>query len=473
MTETELKTLIASVVREVMAKSDDGGHQAGASPAGGDWGVFHDMNDAVEAAHQAFQEFRKCPPQCRKKYTDAVRQMVYDHKEELARETVEETGMGRVDHKIIKLANSAKYSPGVEFLQPDAWTGKNGMALDEYAPFGVIGSITPSTHPGPVMVNNIIIQLAGGNTVAFNAHPAAKRVNAKVIRLANQYMTKAGAPANLVTCVAEPTLDTAKTLFGHPHVKLLSITGGPQVVDLALTFPKKVIAAGPGNPPVLVDETADLALAAAEITRSSSFDNQVFCFAEKEIFVVESVFEKFMREMEKAGNSRLTTAQMDSLAKLALMLSGKHWIINRDYTGKRASVLGRAIGLSLSEDVPLLFGETDRAHPWVVAEQMTCCIPVVRVKDFDDGVAACVKAEHGFKHTASVFTSDFARAGQYSRTLDCTVVTINGGTIRGDGGDLGEGYMSYSIATPTGEGICTPLNFVRKRRVMTQGLRFV
>ncbi len=240
-----------------------------------------------------------------------------------------------------------------------------------------------------------------------------------------------------------------------------------------MAFPKKVIAAGPGNPPVLVDETADLALAAAEITRSSSFDNQVFCFAEKEIFVVESVFEKFMREMEKAGNSRLTTAQMDSLAKLALTLSGKHWIINRDYTGKRASVLGRAIGLSLSEDVPLLFGETDRAHPWVVAEQMTCCIPVVRVTDFDDGVAACVKAEHGFKHTASVFTADFARASQYSRTLDCTVVTINGGTFRGDGGDLGEGYMSYSIATPTGEGICTPLNFVRKRRVMTQGLRFV
>jgi len=387
---------------------------------------------------------------------------------------VEETGMGRVDHKIAKIVNAATHSPGVEFLQPKAWSGKNGLALDEYAPFGVIGNISPSTHPVATMVNNIIIQLAGGNTVAFNPHPSAKRVNAKVIQLANQSMVKAGAPLNCVTCVAEPTLETAKVLFGHEKVDLLSITGGPQVVDLAMTYPKRVIAAGPGNPPALIDETADLALAATEITRSAAYDNNVMCIAEKEIFVVERVFEPFMREMEKAGNLRLTAGQMDALGKKALELSGKHWLIGREYVGRSAQVLGKAIGLQVAPEVHLLIGETDRSHPWVVAEQMTCCIPVVRVKDFEDGLAASLKAEHGFKHTASVFTKDIERATRFTRVLDCDVNVINGGTLRGDGGDLGEGYFSHSIATPTGEGICTPLTYVRKRRIMTHGaLRFV
>jgi acyl-CoA reductase-like NAD-dependent aldehyde dehydrogenase len=241
-----------------------------------------------------------------------------------------------------------------------------------------------------------------------------------------------------------------------------------------MSYPQKVIAAGPGNPPVLVDETADLPLAAAEITMSASYDNNILCIAEKEVFVVEQVFEQFMREMEKAGNVRLTTEQMDDLGRKALQLSGKHWLIGREFAGKSARVLGEAIGLKLSDDVPLLFGKTEASHPWVVAEQMTCCLPVVSVRDFEAGVSASLKAEHGFKHTASIFTKDITRATRFTRVLDCDVHTINGGTLRGDGGDLGEGYFSHTIATPTGEGICTPLDFVRKRRIMTHdALRFV
>lgn len=471
ITEQQLQELVESVVRQVMTKAQS---PSGTSSPDGDWGVFDDMNDAVEAAYKASLEYRTRSIECKKKITDAVRQMTLDHKDELARETVEETGMGRVDHKTAKLVNAATHSPGVEYLRPQAWSGKNGLALDEYAPFGVIGAITPSTHPAPTMINNIIIMLVGGNTVVFNPHPAAKRVNAKVIRLANQYMAEAGGPRNLVTCVKEPTLETAKALFGHARVDLLSVTGGPQMVEMAMTYPKKVIAAGPGNPPVLVDETADLALAAKEITMSAAYDNNILCIAEKEIFVVESVFEQFMQEMAEAGNVRLTPSQMDEMAKKALQLSGKHWLISREFAGKSATVLGKAIGLSVPESVPLLFGETSHDHPWVVAEQMTCCIPVVRVKDFEEGLAASLKAEHGFKHTASIFSQDISRCSRYTRALDCDVHTINGGTLRGNGGDLGEGYFSHTIATPTGEGICTPCSFVRKRRIMTHGaLRFV
>jgi|YelNatPaOPRAMG01_1025707.scaffolds.fasta_scaffold02762_8 acyl-CoA reductase-like NAD-dependent aldehyde dehydrogenase len=471
--EDQLKSLVQNIVRQVIDQSKIDSTSNLASDKG-DWGVFDDMNDAIEAAYEAFLLFKERSKQCRKTIIDSVRQMTLDYKEEFAKMTVEETKMGRVEHKIAKFENAAKNSPGVEYLNPQAWSGKNGLALDEYSPFGVIGNITPSTHPGPTMINNIIIQLAGGNTIAFNPHPSAKKLNAKVIQLANQYMVKAGAPKNLVTCVAEPTLETAKILFSHEKIELLSVTGGPFMVDMAMTYPKKVIAAGPGNPPVLIDETADINLAANEITQSASYDNNVLCIAEKEIFVVETVFDVFMSAMEKAGNFRLSTNQMDQLANKALQLSGKHWIIGRDYVGRNANVLAKAIGIDLPESVPLLFGETNRDHPWVVAEQMTSCIPVVKVKDFEDGLQASLKAEHGFKHTASIFTKDIERATRFTRELNCDVHTINGGTLRGDGGDLGEAYFSHTIATPTGEGICTPLNFVRKRRIMTHGaLRFV
>ena len=472
VSNTQIQDIVDRVIRDILSGQETGDrHDAAAAQQ---WGVFDCMKEAVAAAKQAFLEYRRrCDIQCRKKFTDAIRQMTLDHKEVFSKMTVEETGMGRVQHKIEKHINVAENSPGVEYLRPQAWSGLNGLALDEYSPYGVIGNITPSTHPVPTMINNMIIQLAAGNSIVFNPHPSAKKVNALAVELANKYMTEAGAPANLVTCVKEPTLETAEILFSHPDVELLSVTGGPVMVEMAMKYPKKIIAAGPGNPPVLIDETADLHLAAREITGSAAFDNNILCIAEKEIFVVESVFEDFMQAFSKEGNVRLSSQQMDQLAEKALTLSGKHYLIHRDYVGKNASVLGRALKLSVSDDVPLLFGETGHNHPWVVAEQMTSCIPVVRVVDYEEGVQASLKAEHGFKHTASIFTRDMNRATDFTKKLDCDVHTINGGTLRGNGGKLGEAYFSHTIATPTGEGICTPLDFCRKRRIMVAGaMRF-
>ena len=472
ITDEQVRQIVRRVIRNVLA--DPGKPAAVAGAPRGEWGVFNDMNDAVEAAHGAFAKYGSFGIQDRKRFIDAVRHMMLEHKEEFARMAVEQTGMGRVEHKIAKNANAAIHSPGVEWLEPRSWSGRNGLALDEFAPWGVIGNIMPSTHPAAAMVNNIIIQIAGGNTIAFNPHPAAKRLSALIVRLANRVLVEAGAPEDLVTCVADPTLETAEILFSHPKTRLLSVTGGPGLVAAAMKHPKPVVAAGPGNPPVLIDETADLALAAREITESAAFDNNILCIAEKEIFVVESVFSGFCRAFEAAGNVPLIPAQMDALAAAALVKDGTHWTIGRDHVGRNAAVLGKTLGLALSDRIPLLFGETGRDHPWVLAEQMTPCIPVVRVRDFEDGLAACLTAEHGFEHTSSVFTKDMHRATAFARRMNTDVVVINGGTLRGNGGDSGEGTFSHTIASPTGQGICTPRDFVRRRRIMTAGaLRFV
>ncbi|OQX87031.1 hypothetical protein B6D60_04915 [candidate division KSB1 bacterium 4484_87] len=470
ISEEEIQKIVQNVVQNVVGDKSVTTNQ---SPKG-DWGVFDDMNDAIEAASQAFLKYEEFDIQDRKRFVDAVRRVAMDFKEEFSRMAVEQTGMGRVEHKITKHINVAKYASGVEFLQPSAHSGKFGLAIDEFSPWGVIGNISPSTHPSPTMLENIISQLSGGNTIVFNPHPVAKRLNALVIQRCNQYIVKEGGPENLVTCVAEPTLESAQVMFGHPKTKLLSVTGGPGVVEAAMKFSKPIVAAGPGNPPVLVDETADLQLAVKEITESASFDNNILCIAEKEIFVVDSVFNEFMRLFEKQGNKKLVGSQMDQLAQKALEKNGKHYFISRKHVGKNANVLARDLGMTISEDVPMLFGETDRDHPWVVAEQMTSCIPVVRVKNFEDGLECSLKAEHGFEHTASIFTQDLTRATIFSKKLKTDVLVINGGSLRGNGGMTGEGSFSHTIASPTGQGITNPRDFVRRRRIMTaHALRFV
>ena len=473
ISEDQIQAIVQNVIKNVV--SDYKFSDISKSSTGqGEWGVYSDMNEAVESAHEAFLQYQSFDIQDRKKFTDAVRQVTLDFKEEFSRMAVSETKMGRVEHKIAKHVNVAKHASGMEFLQPKSWSGKNGLAIEEYAPWGVIGNISPSTHPSATMLENIIIILSAGNTIVFNPHPAAKKLNAYVVQRCNQYITKAGGPINLITCIDEPTIESANVMFEHSKTKLLSVTGGPIMVAAAMKINKPVIAAGPGNPPVLIDETADIELAAREITQSASYDNNVLCIAEKEIFGVGGVFNSFMQAFEKEGNRKLSTSQMDLLAQKALEKKDKHYFINRDFVGQNANVLAHALGIQLLEDVPLLFGETDSDHPWVVSEQMTSCIPVVRVKDFREGVEYALRAEHGFEHTASVFTRDMNRATEYSKRLNTDIIVINGGTLRGNGGDLGEAYFSHTIASPTGQGIVNPRDYCRRRRIMTSGaFRFV
>jgi acyl-CoA reductase-like NAD-dependent aldehyde dehydrogenase len=464
---------IRAIVEQVVAKLSRERAPA-LAPEASDNGVFADIGSAVEAAHRAFGRFQAFGPQQRTKFLNELRRVVLEKKELLSRMVFDETRMGRYEDKILKHVLAATATPGPEQLQPRSWSGANGLALEEHAPYGVIGAILPSTHPSETLINNAIMMLASGNTVVFNAHPSAKKVSAFTLRLLNAAMVKAGAPENLLTCVAEPTIETANALFRHPKTRLLVVTGGPAVVKAAMQSSKKVIAAGPGNPPVIVDETADVVRAAERITKSASFDNNILCTAEKEIFVVQSVFEKFMAAMERCGNRRLNAAQITQLAAKAFTDKGGHPFLNRALVGGDAAVLAKEAGTSAPPETPLLFGETDRKHVFVQEEQLMPFLPVVRVKDFNEAMEAALEAEHGFGHTASIFTGDMTRATAFARKANCSIFVINGGSYQGNGGADGEGTLSFTIATPTGEAITRPASFTRVRRIVTvNAMRFV
>jgi acyl-CoA reductase-like NAD-dependent aldehyde dehydrogenase len=150
------------------------------------------------------------------------------------------------------------------------------------------------------------------------------------------------------------------------------------------------------------------------------------------------------------------------------------WGISRDFIGKDASVLGQAVGLSLSGDVRLLYGETDFDHPFVQEEQMMPFMPVVRVANAEDGIDLSVKAEKGYGHTGMIHSNNLELITEFSRRIDTDIVVVNGPSLAGNGPPAGEGYFSHTISSPTGEGICTPRDFARIRRICTyDSLRIV
>ena len=459
--------LIRNVVQEVLVHMKSNGAAAPArSATGNGWGVFDSVDEAVQAAVKAQEQLDALGLDGRKKATDCIRRICIDKAEMLGLEEFEETKIGRLKHKVEKLVTAGEKSPGVEFLRTAVFGSMNNLTLEEFAPFGIVGTITPVTHSLPTMANNAISMIAAGNAVVCNPHPAGARVACHGTQLFNQGIHKAIGIDNLITIIGKPTLESAQAIFDHRDVRLLCVTGGPAVGRAALRSPKRAIVAGPGNPPVVIDETADLDNAAKSIIYGAAYDNNLLCIAEKEVFVVASIFEETMQTMTKYKAVRLNIDQIARLTKAAFVAGeGGRLVVNKDLIGQDAAVLAKHAGISVPADTELLFGETDESHPFVDHEQMMPFVPFVRCPDVEAAVELARKYEHGFKHTAMIHSRNVDTITRMGRALDVTIFVQNGPCTAG----LGEAYLSFSIATPTGEGVTTPLTFTRVRRSTTIG----
>jgi len=463
--------LIRGVVQQVLAQMRNGkAALSGNGKAPAARGVFQDVGEAVAAAADAQRRFEARGLDDRRKVVACIRNICTQQAEQLGREELEETKIGRLAHKIEKLRVIADRIPGVEFLRTEAFSGENGIAIQEYAPFGVIGVITPVTHSLPTLACNAINMLAAGNSLVCNPHPSGARIACKGVHLFNQAIFEAIGIDNLITIIEKPTLESAQAIFDHRDVRMLCVTGGPAVGRAALRSPKRAIVAGPGNPPVVVDETADLDNAARSIVIGGGYDNNLLCIGEKEVFAVASIFDELMDAMARCKAVRLDAKQIDALTKAAITPTEdkKHLVAHKDFIGQDAAVLAERIGLKVPADTELLFGETDEANPFVEVEQMTPFVPFVRTSDVDAAIALAKKYEHGFKHTSIIHSRNVDTITRMGREMDTTLFVQNGPSTAGLGSG-GEGYLSFSIATPTGEGVTTPLTFTRQRRSTTVG----
>ncbi|HVT71746.1 MAG TPA: aldehyde dehydrogenase family protein [Lacunisphaera sp.] len=438
-------------------------------------GVFEDVNEACAAARDAFELLREKGVAARAKVVEIVKEMVTANAAAWGKFEFEETKIGRLEHKIEKL-QIVKLVPGVEWLKPYGLSGDHGITMEEHTPFGVVGAILPVTHSVPTLSGNIINIVAAGNAVVFNPHPGGARSAALAVRAYNEAIEAATGIANLVCTVEQPTLESFNALARSKHVDLLCITGGPAVVSAAMKSGKRAICAGPGNPPVIVDGTGSLEKAARDIVHGAAYDNNLLCIGEKQVFVLESCAGRFLDALTAAGAVALNAGQLARLAAAAFTTTKdaggcSHAVLNRKLVGVDAAVLARHAGATVAADTPLLFAETDLDHPFVLEEQMMPMLPVVRVKDFDQAVAFARKSEHGYKHSAIIHSLNVDHMTRMARALDTTLFVKNGPSVAGLGLG-GEGYLSYSIATTTGEGITNPATFTRTRRcVMVDNLR--
>ncbi len=429
-------------------------------------GVFANIHQAIDAAELAFKEFGKLTLETRKNIIINIRKTCQANKEIMSKMAQEETGMGRWEDKVIKNELGILKTPGVEDIVPEAFSDDFGMTLVERAPYGVIGAITPSTNPTVSIISNAIGMIAAGNSVVFNPHPAAKRVSAYLVSLMNGAIMEEGGPANLICCISEPTIESAKSLMTHPKIAILVVTGGPAVVKVAMNSGKKVIAAGPGNPPCVVDETADLVKAGKDIVAGASFDNNVICICEKEIIVVASVADRLKEEMKKNGAYELNEDQIKKITQLVIAEPGgpgNEGAAEKKYVGKNADFIASQIGLTVPASTRLLLCEVGREHPLIWTEQLMPVMPLVRVKDVDTAIELAVECEHGFRHTAIMHSLNIAKLSKMAKDMNCSIFIKNGPSYAGLGNG-GAGFASFTIASPTGEGVTRARTFTRERR---------
>jgi acyl-CoA reductase-like NAD-dependent aldehyde dehydrogenase len=470
--DAQINRIIANVMREIGGDASTPAsrpiHSAApvsVTPNKGD-GVFHDPESAVNAALQAYEQLDGMPLERRKHMIAAMRAVAREYAEVLAQFAVEETGMGRFEDKTQKNLLVAEKTPGPEFLETMAWTGDNGLTITEYAPYGVIASITPTTNPTSTIINNSISMVSAGNAVVFNAHPGAKRCSAYTIQLLNQAIQHVGGPANLLTCVFDPTIESAQALMVHKRVRLLVVTGGIGVVRQAMQSGKRAVCAGPGNPPVVVDETADIEQAGRDVVRGGGFDNNLVCTTEKTCIAVESVVNDLVDSMTRHGGYLITSWQVRRLLKSILAEDkgpGKPAVMNREFIGQNANVLLKEIGVNVGSEVRQIVAVVEPDHQLVWSEQMMPIMPVVPVKDVDTAIDLAVESEHGFGHTAVMHSKNVDNMTRMARAMNCSIFVKNASCLAGLGWG-GEGYTSFTISTPTGEGMTTCRSFSRLRR---------
>ena len=469
LTDAEIEAIARRIVADLEGRPPEPptvGTGGASAPAGGDMGLFATVDEAVAAAAKAQPAFVALPLAQRARIIAAIRATMLENGEALARAAHAETGLGRVEDKVVKNRLVTEKTPGLEDLYPGTVTGDHGLTLTEPAPFGVIGAITPCTNPTSTVICNAIGMLAAGNTVVFNAHPAAKACSAQTVALLNRAVVAAGGPPNVATAVLNPTVESAQQVMRHPGVRLLVVTGGGAVVKAAMASGKRAICAGPGNPPAVVDETADLDKAGRDIVLGASTDNNIICVDEKETICVAAAADRLLKAMQAAGAVLVGPHLLPRLEALLLTEQHgprRHAVVNKELIGKNAADILARIGLAVPPATRLGVVEVDVDHPLLWTEQMLPIMPLCRVASVDAAIDLAVAVEGGNRHTAVMHSRNIDALSRMAKACDCSIFVKNGRSQAGLGLD-GEGHCSFTIASPTGEGLTGPRSFSRLRR---------
>ena len=461
-----IEQIVRNVVENVVSSGSGSAVKGYTNTSGGP--LFDNIETAIAAAKEAQKKFIDLGRDARYGIVESIRRASLVNAEKWAKMAVEETGMGRVEDKIIKNITAAQRSLGPEDLEIKSYSRcctENGTLTVDMAPYGVIAAITPMTNPAPSIINNTIIIISAGNSVVYLPHPSAKKVTLDALLVVHNAIVDAGGPQNLITSTKEPDINNASLCMASKDINLICATGGPAIVEIAMKSGKKVLGAGPGNPPVLVDDSADIARAAREIVAGSSFDNNILCNEEKVLICMRSVADKLLNELGKNNCLVLNAEEGARVTNLVI----KNNAVDKKLMGKDCSIILKQAGINAKDDLRLaVFVAKDEMHPLVQHEQLMPILPMVIVDTFEEGVRMACRVEHNFKHTAMIHSANIERITYFAQEINTTTVQVNGSALR-TGGDINNGGTSWTIAGATGEGCTTPKSFTRQRRLSIYG----
>ncbi|MCL2404090.1 MAG: aldehyde dehydrogenase EutE [Defluviitaleaceae bacterium] len=434
-------------------------------PHPAEYGIFPNMETAIAQAAHAQKQVARLSMATREKIIANIRKKTIENAGILSDMAVAETGMGNADHKRAKHKLLATKTPGTEDINTLAFSGDSGLTLVERGPFGVIGAITPCTNPSETVLCNTIGMLAAGNTVVFNPHPAAVRSSNYAVHLINQASFEAGGPDNIAVSTSHPTQETGNILFKHTDIQLLVVTGGPGVVTAALKSGKRAIGAGAGNPPVLVDDTADIKQAAVDIVAGATFDNNLPCIAEKGIIATTKIADELIHYLKQNGCYLAKPHEVEKLCMTVLEHNGNQVRLNRNCVGKSATELLKMINITTntSDEIKCIIFEGDEDHILIREELMMPILGIVRATDVAEGIRIAVKLEQGHRHSVHMHSKNVDNLTRLGQEADTAIFVKNAPSYAALGFG-GEGFCSFTIASRTGEGLTSARTFTKSRR---------
>ena len=360
---------------------------------------------------------------------------------DLAEMAVAETGMGVLEDKIIKnhfaseyIYNKHKNKKTCGIISRDKANGTKVVA----APLGVIAGVIPTTNPTSTAIFKSLISLKTRNGIIFSPHPRAKKCTIEAAKVVLNAAVKAGAPADIIGWIDEPSLELTQALMTHPKIQAILATGGPGMVKAAYSSGKPALGVGSGNTPAIIDETANIRMAVSSILMSKTFDNGMICASEQSVIVVDSIYEEVKKEFAYRGAYLLNAEEMEKLGKIILTPKG----VNAAIVGQPAYKIAQLAGFEVPEDTKVLLAEQTSYsidNPYA-HEKLSPILTLYKASDFETAsdMALALVTLGGLGHTSVLYTDERVqdRIDAYAQKMPTGRILINSPASQGGIGDL-------------------------------------
>lgn len=409
-----------------------------------DLGSIQEMRDAVQKSKEAQKTFMTFSQEKIDSIVKAVAEAAYGKSTELAKQAVEETGMGIAEHKELKnivgsknVYESIKDEKTIGVLKNDT---ENKIQEIAY-PFGVIAGIIPTTNPTSTAMFKVLISLKSGNGLVVSPHPRAKKSTVETLKICNEAAVAAGAPEGLIGWIKEPSMEATTQLMHHNDVDLILSTGGGSLVQAAYSSGKPAYGVGPGNVPVYVEESADLKDAIKKIVESKTFDNGTICATEQAVVVDESIKQAAINELKSHGAYFLNDSEKNTVGNFITTGNGQ---VNPAIVGKSAVTIAEMSGIEVPKETSVLIAEETEIGknvPFSI-EILGPVLGLYTVANKDEAKETCTNLLNigGRGHSFSIHSTDdqviqaFGEAMPVSRVLVNTLASIGavGGTTNLD-----------------------------------------